>query len=693
LADRLSAARRRGFVGRTSEKSLFESLLRTSELPFHLLYIFGPGGIGKTSLLAEFSESCNRAQVQAALLDARNIEPTPDAFLSTLQNAMGLETRDEVFGVLGSTPRLYVILIDTSEKLAPLDDWLREIFLPELSGNVFVVLAGRNPLSPAWRADAGWQAYLRVLALRNLSPPESQLYLARRQISADQHKAVLDFTHGHPLALSLVADVLSLRPNVRFSPEDAPDVIKTLLEQFVQQVPGPAHRAALEACAMAHLTTESLLGEMLNISDVHDLFEWLRGLSFIESGRMGLFPHDLAREALIADVRWRNPDWYAELHRRARAYYTKRLQQTRGEEQRRVLFEDIFLHRDNPVVRPFFEWQTSGGALTDTAQPTDIPVLVEMVKRHEGEASARIASYWFSRRLENVLVFRDAQQQVIGFVMMLALHSLTPGEREEDPAVKAAWTYLQRHAPLRANERTTHFRFWMASDTYQTVSAIQSLIFINIVQHYLTTPGLAFTFSPCADPDFWAPVFTYADLARIPEADYQVGGRGYGVYGHDWRVVPPPAWLELLAEREIAVNPEPIPPPTIEPLIVLSESEFATAVHDALRNFTLPDALNSNPLLRSRLVVEESGADASERAKIDALLDLLKTAAESLQSSPRETKFYRALYRTYFNPAPSQERAAEMLDLPFSTYRRHLKAGITRATEILWQREIRAAEG
>jgi hypothetical protein len=46
---------------------------------------------------------------------------------------------------------------------------------------------------------------------------------------------------------------------------------------------------------------------MLATPDVHELFEWLRGLSFIESGRLGLYPHDLAREALVADLRWRHP--------------------------------------------------------------------------------------------------------------------------------------------------------------------------------------------------------------------------------------------------------------------------------------------------------------------------------------------------------------------------------------------------
>ena len=89
-------------------------------------------------------------------------------------------------------------------------------------------------------------------------------------------------------------------------------------------------------------TTESLLCHMVTMPDVHELFGWLRSLAFIDSGPLGLFPHDVAREALVADLRWRNPDWYTELHHRARNYYASRLKQTHGQEQQRVLFDYVF---------------------------------------------------------------------------------------------------------------------------------------------------------------------------------------------------------------------------------------------------------------------------------------------------------------------------------------------------------------
>jgi hypothetical protein len=229
----------------------------------------------------------------------------------------------------------------------------------------------------------------------------------------------------------------------------------------------------------------------------------------------------------------------------------------------------------------------------------------------------------------------------------------------------------------------------MARDTYQDVSSLQSLIFVNVVRHYLTTPGLAFTFFPCADPDFWAPMFAYADLARIPEADFEVDGWRYGVYGHDWRAVSPTAWLALLAERETAITPQVTSPrPTPEPLVILSEPEFALVVREALHAFPNPNELRDNPLLRSRLVVDQVGNQAPPAKRIAVLQTLLKEAVESFQKTPRDAKLYRAIYHTYLQPAPTQEQAAELLDLPFSTFRRHLKAGMIRVAEILWQKEL-----
>jgi len=135
-----------------------------------------------------------------------------------------------------------------------------------------------------------------------------------------------------------------------------------------------------------------------------------------------------------------------------------------------------------------------------------------------------------------------------------------------------------------------------------------------------------------------------------------------------------------MAQRELGGAPAPVADHG-EPL-ALSQAEFAAAVRHALRSLRDPGALASNPLQRSRLLRDGEGAAP------DALRALVEKAVEALRADPRDAKLVRALERTYVRPAPTQEAAAELLGLPFSTYRGHLTRGVERVTERLWQREL-----
>jgi hypothetical protein len=705
LADRLAAARRTRFVGRSSEIQVFQSALNAEELPFQILYVFGPGGIGKSSLLREFAARAEREGLPAYYLDGRNLEATPDSFIRALQNALGLAHDADVLAALSGQAARHVLLLDMYEAWSGLDNWLRDEFFPQLPENTLVVLAGREALSEGWQADPGWQTLVHTLALRNLSPDEGREYLTRRDIPPARHRSVLDFTHGYPLALSLVADVFDQRHDLNFQPEAAPDVVKLLLERFVQKVPGPAHRAAFEASAMTRVLNESLLAEMLKLPDptgelrpeervgaqtAHELFEWLRGLSFIESGREGLYPHDLAREAVVADVRWRNPDWHKELHNRARKYYMARLPLVSLSEQHRILYDFIYLHRDSPIMRAMFDLASDAVVTPTSLRKEDMPALLQMIEQYEGVESARWAKKWFARQPDKVTVYRNEKQEISGVYAIVEMQAASEAELNADPATRAAWNYLSKNAPLRPGEIAAHYRFWMAREQYQGVSPVQTQIFLTTVRYQLLTPGLAYHFFPCANADFWAPALLYGDLTRLPGADYTVGKNRYGVYGHDWRVRPPLAWLDLLAQREVAPDQEVVAPPPAAPLIMLSRTEFNSAAHDALRDFARPMRLRDNPLTCSRMVVERSGPAASPDERMNALQALLREAVEMPQVSPREAKLYRAVQYTYLKPALTQEQAAEALDLPFSTYRRHLKAGLIRVADVLWQKEIGA---
>ena len=105
-----------------------------------------------------------------------------DAFVTAGNTGATLAIALSPTDALAARPGRHVILVDTYELLAPLDSWLRDVFLPQLPERVLVVLASRNPPAPAWRADPGWQPFLRSLPLRNLSPEEGRDYLIQRDV-------------------------------------------------------------------------------------------------------------------------------------------------------------------------------------------------------------------------------------------------------------------------------------------------------------------------------------------------------------------------------------------------------------------------------------------------------------------------------------------------------------------------------
>lgn len=693
LGERIAAARRSRFVGRTAECELFRQALTAAELPFYILHIFGPGGIGKTTLLHQFANLAREHQARFLYIDSREVEPSPDRFVAALQAAVQAPPTQNLAQFLATQPTRYVLLLDTAELLTPLDGWLRNAFFPQLPAHVLTVLAGRHAPAVEWRTDPGWQTFVRIIQLRNLALEESQAYLAKRQVPTAQHRRILDFTHGHPLALSLLADTFAQSTTLRFQLVETPNMITALIERFIEHVPSATHRAALEACALVRVMTESLLAAMVDNPDIHEIFAWLRTLSFMEADRRGIFPHDLARDALCLELRWRNPERYAELHSRARGYYMAHFAEGNRQRQQNILYDYIYLHRENPVMRPYFEWQEQGALFLDAMQPADQALLLRAVEQYEGADAAALAAHWLLRQPQNVLLFRDTGGQLQGILFLVALDQITGDDIAIDPAVRAVSAFLRQRAPLRTGEVATFFRFWLAVDTYQEVSLVQSRIFLTMVQHYLTTPGLAYTFVPCREPEFWTAVFAYADLQRLVEVNYTIGGQPYGVYGHDWRVTPPLAWLTLLAEREIAMGIPHTPPPIQPTLLSLSESDFAEAVRDALRDFHNAMALRQNPLLRSNLLKRHGGADSDVAAQSAVLRNLLQTTATQLQQTPRNNKLYRALHHTYFQPAATQEQAAELLDLPFSTYRRHLRSGIDYLIETLWQQELEQVAG
>ena len=145
----------------------------------------------------------------------------------------------------------------------------------------------------------------------------------------------------------------------------------------------------------------------------------------------------------------------------------------------------------------------------------------------------------------------------------------------------------------------------------------------------------------------------------------------------DWRRCPVDPWLDLMNEREHSGGTGPPPPSLLRPP-PLDRSAFAAAVRTALTDLHRADRLAANPLMGTALAATQA----------DQLRAVIEEAIEQLAQEPKGDLLSAVLTRTYVRAAPTQEAAAEVLGLPFSTYRRHLARALEQLTDLLWAVEI-----
>lgn len=686
IADRIRTVQRRNFVGRTAELELFRSLL--VEPAVVVLHLYGPGGVGKTTLLHEFAQLAQRAGRSVLHLDGRMLDASPGGFLQGLGQALALPEHQAPLTTLAGDTR-HVLFIDAYETLSPLEGWLWQELFPQLPASMLIVTAGRTPLNSRWRTHPGWQGLIKSVALRNLRPEESRHYLMQRGLDPAQHSTILHLTHGHPLALALMADTQDAHPTGTPAPELAPDAVRLLLQRFVEHIPTPLHLRALELCAHVRVTTEELLAAALPPETAYDMFNWLRTLSFIEEGPQGLLPHDLAREVLELDLLWRNRQAYEEMHRQVRRAIVARFHRATGAAQQQLFFDLLYLHRHNPVLRPFYEWSTLGTAYARPAEPEDFAAIQRIVaqdsRTRDHPHDTALLDFWWRTRPDAFMVYCDASARVFGLLCTLVAGELTEGECAADPGIRAMLAGVTEAHPARPGETILIHRYWLSEAGPEDRAALALTSMVS-ARHWLTTPRLAWSLIVTPGPEGWQEFFRYLSFPRLSAAEFTLAGARYGVFAHDWRVENPESWLDTLGRRELARSREGTfaQETPAAPLLVLSQPDFDTAVRQALRDLLRPAALQANPLLRSRMVVEHPQA----AAPVDALIALIHSAVAALAAAPKDQKFYRALWHTYVEPAPSQEAAAEQLDLPFNTYRYQLAQGIRRVVEYLWRCEL-----
>ncbi|WP_395729060.1 ATP-binding protein [Nakamurella sp.] len=657
LGSAVDAARVAGFVGRAVERAVFHAALGSADPP-RVLYLHGPGGIGKTTLLHRYRIAAQRAGRPVLVLDTRDIDCTPDGFLG-------------VWDARGSSST--VLLVDGYDRLRPIDDWFRDEFLIRLPTNSVVAVAGREAPAAAWRVDPGWRMLARCLPLTTLAEPDGRELLARVGVPPAGRDRLVELSHGHPLTLAMLAHVARDRDVVE-TLADAPDLVASLAATLVGGLSDEGQALACGLCAQAWLTTQDLLRDLVG-DRAPELWEWLETRPYVTRGPDGLYPHDLVRDVLELDLRRRRPELYRTIHRVVHQRAIAQMQAPDLGQRQLWGSQLIHLHPRSPFASAYWVLRERGSAAVTAGAAADHAEVVEMVGRIQGNRSGALARRWLDRQPQGLWVIRSRDGRVAGFSFD-AMFAAEPAVPDEDPVLAAARAVIRR-APARPGELVGVSRFTGGRDGERDPHAILVASTTSLVT-WVTQP-LAWSVIAVLDLPCWGPIFDYIGFGVLGRVDCD--GRTFTLFGHDWRRLPPQRWVEAMGERELTGRSGPFPESMLRPA-PLGRSEFDDAVRAALRSLTSTEELRRNPLAGSRVAgIGDDDPGAALRAAILA-------GVQRLAGDPTTRAAARVLHRTFVRPAPSQEAAAQVLGLPFSTYRRHLAKAVQALADLLWAVEI-----
>jgi hypothetical protein len=642
LGDLIAQRDRRRFVGRGDQISFLEQCL-SDEPPARVVLVHGPAGIGKSTLLREFSRRAGEAGWESHSVEGRELPPTPYALEAALAPVRGSERP--------------LILIDTYERMSALDTYLRRELLPGLPSTSLVLIAGRAAPDPGWFQD-GWEEVAAELELTALDRRESLRLLEAHGLSDDRVPAITQWAEGSPLALAIAAD--AALADSKWHPDDGggrPEVLRTLIRRVVDAEVQGERLSPLAVAAIARVTTRELLNEVLPETDSEGAYERLQALTFTEPVGDGLALHDLVRKILQADFRQRDPDRERELRRRIADHLYTRSQ--RGDPLIPIELAHLV---DNPVIKWGFGWEGSSEYRIDVVRPDDAERAAAGLRSRGLDGWWALSQRFFTEASERVSVARDRRERFAGYAISMSPQS-APGFAWEDPLL-GPWL---RHAKDAA--RLGDSVLWRDSIDFtgDRRGRVQAMLGVaGILRSGASNPR--FAYMPI-NPDMPSAVSFAREMGAIHVSELDLPTPDLLIECHciDYG----PGGL-IATERAVVYHELGLP----DPRSAGGQRPTPEDVRAALRNFRVPHDLASSPLA--------SGSMPEER--VDSVRATLRDAASrAFGESENERLLQRVLIRGYIDSDSSHEEAAHELNLSRAAYFRRLRQAAERVAEYVTQ--------
>jgi class 3 adenylate cyclase len=554
IAERISQAAERSFVGRRGEVEMLRDAILADEPPFVAAYVHGPGGIGKSRFVKATLDAVS-PPARALVLDCGQIEPTPRGFLRAVAAALEEDAHepdlDGVARMLGDCGPRTVLALDTYETFGLMDAWLRQTFLPILPDTVMTLMAGRNAPSAAWLTTPGWEGLFRDVELRSLDPDDALRLLEQRGLGEEQAARVNRFARGHPLALELAAAALRTQPDLDIAPGPPPKILPQLTAAFLAGLPARTAEA-VEAASTVRRVTEPALAALLGAPTGADRFDDIRELPFVEMTAEGLALHDVVRDTIAQDLARRDPERHRRYLLRAWRFLNCESHLTATLDLWRHTADLIFLIQ-SPFVREGFFPAGSSEVRVEPATPSDAEAILGIVAETAPEELGLLQAWWDGLP-DAFHVARDGAGTIIGFYLLFEAGVADPALADADPLTRAWLDHLRRE-PVAEGERVLFLRRWLVRGTGELPSPAQGACWLDVKRTYMEMrPDLRRIYTAVQALDVYAPAVTPLGFVPVPEADVLVGGATLHTAMLDFGDSSVDGWLRRLVGAEVGAE-------------------------------------------------------------------------------------------------------------------------------------------
>jgi AAA ATPase domain len=630
------------FAGRERELATFERLLeRSGWSQPSVVFLHGPGGIGKSALAREMARRGRAAGMSIHWIDGRELPPVPDA----LEDAIGDARR-------AARP---LVVVDDYERIAPVGRYLREAVLPSLPDRALIVVAGRGVPERGW-FEGGWEALTADIEVAELSDDDALALVRRRGLSDEEAaRRLLAWSRGSPLALSL--GVRAVRGDSEWSGPGGSGVLDPMIRRLTDVELRGRHLETLGAAAIARVTTPELLRATVRRADPGEEHAWLASRSFVEPVGGGVAPHDLVSRTVRAELRRVEPHMERELRRRIADHLYERAAET-GD---LLLVIDLAHLAESPAFRWGFSWEAASRHRVDDPRPGDVAALDARLRDTRHAAMWEASQRFFAEAPEHVAVTRDRADRLSGYSVAVT-PATAPAFANESPILGPRLDHA-RHLTPRGEAV-----IWADSAdlTREPASGVIGLLGMSgVLRTARANPRYGYL--PINPLLSGAPEFAAAAGGRhVPELDVVVGDERIECHLIDWG----PGGL-LAAQRELVYHEAGLEAP---PRPHHSSAVTADAVHDALRDLHAPDELARNELAAGDTVEDRA-------AHVRSLIE--DAAGHAFGDGYSELMLRRVLERGYLERGSSHDAAADELDLSRSSYFRRLNRAADRVAEYL----------